>query len=859
MKKNKKLLIPISSGIDICQKKFGDKAFILSNLGKIGYPIVDGFFVSSDILKQIDLNNVSPEFPNNFLINGPFCLRSSPNRKELAGPEAFLYLGLNREKLDELSKKIGKKNSILLYLNHIKDFGIRVFDLEADFFENKILTTLETNQVHSLNNLDIKSLNFLISEFEHYCSTSLGFDFPQDPSKQIHYGFKAMLNEWQSPTSKILRSSLGFIDNDYLGLIIQKMIFKNVKSTDIDLEIQFVDPDTGKEKINGSYQKGGNHYSYPRHFNGNNFKKLLLEKIEIGRPKFNIFSNHFFNKIQKLDKLASNFFEKKLKYQFIITHKYLFLVDANDVDLKTSAIMKLQIDKVKNGIISKQKMITSIDPEMFVQSLHPQINQNSKLDIIGVGLPASPGGISGRIAFKAEEAIKMSSKGIDVVLVRSETSSEDIRGMHASAGVLTLRGGMSSHAAVVARGLGKPCVVGVSDLNINSSLNTIITSAGEILKSGEMITIDGSTGQVSKGNAKMVQPKLSKNFFEILNWASGLGKISVKANADTVKEAVHAKGFKVDGIGLCRTEHMFFEKNSLQIMQKILLSSDKNDKISFISNLSKIQELEFEKIFKIMRFKTVTIRLLDLPVHEFLPNSINELEVLADELKLTFLQVSDLCRQMAEINPMLGKRGVRLGILLPELYKMQVQAIIKASINVYGKNQSKFPPEIMLPMVSTFKEVNWLKNLIDGVLTKLSEGINFKISYKLGVMVETPRAALKAGELSKISSFLSFGTNDLTQMTYGLSRDDSGSFMRNYLEKEIFPEDPFRSLDLDGVGELLKIASKRSRIANPNIKIGICGEHGGDPKSIDFCKKIGLDFVSCSTYRVPIARLAAAK
>ena len=304
---------------------------------------------------------------------------------------------------------------------------------------------------------------------------------------------------------------------------------------------------------------------------------------------------------------------------------------------------------------------------------------------------------------------------------------------------------------------------------------------------------------------------------------------------------------------------MFFEKKSLQIMQKILLSPSDNDKMNAITILSKIQELEFKKIFKIMRGKTVTTRLLDLPVHEFLPNSINELEILADELKMTFLQVSERCKQMAEINPMLGKRGVRLGILLPELYKMQVKAIIKASISVYGKNQKEFPPEIMLPMVSSFKEVNFLKKLIDDVVAEINKEINFPIDYKLGVMVETPRAALKAGELAKISSFLSFGTNDLTQMTYGLSRDDSGSFMRNYLEKEIFPEDPFRSLDLDGVGELLKIASKRSRIANPNIKIGICGEHGGDPKSIDFCKKIGVDFVSCSTYRVPIARLAAAK
>ena len=359
----------------------------------------------------------------------------------------------------------------------------------------------------------------------------------------------------------------------------------------------------------------------------------------------------------------------------------------------------MHMDCVKKGVLSKDQIISKVEPDMFVQSLHPQISQNSGLNIIGVGLPASPGGVSGKVAFRAEEAIRMSSKGMTVILVRSETSSEDIRGMHASAGVLTLRGGMSSHAAVVARGLGKPCVVGVRNLSINSSLNSIITSEGEVLKSGDVVTIDGSNGHVLKGNANMVKPKLPKYFFEILDWASDRGKICIKANADTTKEAQQAKGFKVDGIGLCRTEHMFFEKKSLQIMQKILLSPSDNDKMNAITILSKIQELEFKKMFKIMRGKTVTTRLLDLPVHEFLPNSINELEILADELKMTFLQVSERCKQMAEINPMLGKRGVRLGILLPELYKMQVKAIIKASIRIYGKNQKELPPQIKLHKV----------------------------------------------------------------------------------------------------------------------------------------------------------------
>ena len=859
MKERKKLLIPTSSRIEICQKKFGYRSLVLSNLEKIGFPIVDGYFISADVLEKIDKGKQTPKIPDQFLECGPFCLRSSPNKKELTGPEPFFYLGFTKEKVEKLSNKLSKKLLSLEYLNYIKTFGIRVFELEADFFETKILNTLKRKGFNSLKKLDLKSINLLITEFEEYYRTSLGFDFPEDPSKQIYYGLKTFVNEWQSPTSKIVLNSLGYNNNDYTGAIIQKMIFNSVSSNYIDLEIRFIDEVSGEEKINGKYIKVGTSYNTSKYFEGINFKKLMSEKIEIGRPKFNMFYNPFFKKINKLDKLSSNIYEKKFNYKFLLGSKEIFLVDAKEVKLQTSAFLKLYMDSVKKGVLSKAEMINKIDPEMFVQSLHPQISQNSKLDIIGIGLPASPGGISGRIAFKAEEAIRMSSKGITVVLVRSETSSEDIRGMHASAGVLTLRGGMSSHAAVGARGLGKPCVVGVSNLNINNSLNTITTADGQILRSGEIVTIDGSTGQVSKGIAKMVKPKLSRNFFQILDWASDLGKISVKANADTTKEAEQANGFKVDGIGLCRTEHMFFEKDSLQIMQKILLSHKENDKINFISSLSEMQELEFEKIFKIMRGKTVTIRLLDLPVHEFLPNSINELEILADELKMSFLKLSERCRQMTEINPMLGKRGVRLGILLPDLYKMQVRSIIKASINIYGKTQSEFAPEIMLPMVSSFKEVNLLKNLIDNVIYEISDGNNFKINYKLGVMVETPRAALKAGELAKISSFLSFGTNDLTQMTYGLSRDDSGTFMRDYLQKEIFKVDPFRSLDFEGVGELLKIASKRSRAANPTIKIGICGEHGGDPQSIDFCKKIGLDFVSCSPFRVPIARIASAK
>ncbi len=852
-------VIPISSDLDISQEKFGLRASTLSDLFKLGFPVVSGYVISSDLVRAMIDGDPTPEFPTEFLNCSPLCLRASPRFRDWRGPEAMLYLGLNREKSDTIQEQVGKNTGKFIYLEHVRNFAVKVLDLEPELFDEKLHLALTKENAKSARDLPISVIDDLINEFEEYYSRYLGFEFPQDQKIQIHHALKAFVKKWDSPTSKVLRASLGADPGDSMGLILQKMIFANPETQFGLLNIESINENTGEERISGRFfpTRLGEMNSgmvLKDHFE----KSVTGEEIMSGEP-ISILSDVSIIRINELEQRAYQAFGKKLNFSFLIKGEEFFVIDAKDVELQPSALMRLNTQAVRKKLISKETAVLRTDPEVLIDTLHAQIHKDFDVKVIGLGLPASPGAVSGMIAFRAEEAIQMKSKGATVVLVRSETSSEDIRGMHVSSGVLTLRGGMSSHAAVVARGLGKPCVVGVSDLTMDNSLKALTTKEGLALKTGDFITIDGSNGRVLLGQAKMVQPNFSKDFYQIMSWADELGRISIKANADTPQEATLAKEFNVDGIGLCRTEHMFFESKTLLHMQKMILASNVEDVEEAINALLSIQQGKFEEIFKIMTGLPVTIRLFDLPLHEFLPNSLGELENLANELDTKLIQVSERSKQMSEINPMLGKRGVRLGILFPKLYQMQIKAILNASKTIYGSEQINFAPEIMLPMVSCVEEVYIVRDMIDEVVHAVSMQQGQIVKYKLGVMVETPRAALKSGELAAASSFLSFGTNDLTQMTYGLSRDDSGTFMRDYIEQKIYAEDPFRSLDIDGVGELLRIASERSRKSNPNIELGICGEHGGDPNSIDFCNKIGLDFVSCSPYRVPMAKLGSVR
>ncbi len=523
------------------------------------------------------------------------------------------------------------------------------------------------------------------------------------------------------------------------------------------------------------------------------------------------------------------------------------------------AAVRIAVDLAHAGAITREEALLRIEPRSLIEHLHPQIDPAAPRDVFATGLAASPGAATGRIVFTAEAAQAAAAQDEATILVRLETSPEDIRGMHAARGVLTVRGGMSSHAAVIARGLGLPCVVGAGTLRLDTAARTLTSPDGRLLREGALVTLDGTRGEVLAGAPAMIPPELGGAFSELLDWADATRDLGVRANADTPAEARMARDFGVDGLGLCRTEHMFFDAARLTVMREMILADTDAERQAALDRLLPMQRADFIELFEIMRGLPVTIRLLDPPLHEFLPHEPAEIRALAEAMGLPIAQVIARARELAEVNPMLGMRGVRLGVTMPAIYDMQARAIFEAAIAVNRDAGAPLVPEVMIPLVSAQREVALVKDRVDAIAAAVQREQGALLTYKLGVMVETPRAALRAGDLAACSAFLSFGTNDLTQMTYGLSRDDAGRFMRDYVNRGVFPEDPFHSLDLEGVGELMLIAARRARARNPDVTLGLCGEHGGDPSSVRFCRVAGFDYVSCSPFRVPIARLAAAQ
>lgn len=544
---------------------------------------------------------------------------------------------------------------------------------------------------------------------------------------------------------------------------------------------------------------------------------------------------------------------------FAIRSGQVAILDAHPVRRTARAAVQISVDLAKTGAISRSRALLQVDPRSLIEYLHPQIAPNAHRDVFGAGLAASPGAATGRIVFTAEAAQAAAAQDEPSILVRVETGPEDIRGMHSANGVLTVRGGMTSHAAVIARGIGLPCVVGASDLRLDFAERTLTTPDGRVIRDGALVTLDGTRGEVMAGSVEMIAPELGGSFSELLDWADAVRDLGVRANADTPLDARTAREFRVDGIGLCRTEHMFFDEARISVMREMILADCDSARQAALDRLLPMQREDFVEIFDIMRGLPVTIRLLDPPLHEFLPNAPEEIAEFAEAMGLPIAQVTARARELSEVNPMLGMRGVRLGVTMPAIYDMQARAIFEAAIAVNRDSRAPVVPEVMIPLVSANREVELVKRRIDAIAEDVQREQGSELTYKLGVMVETPRAALRAGDLAATSAFLSFGTNDLTQMTYGLSRDDAGRFMRVYVNQGVFPEDPFHSLDIEGVGELMLMASQRGRAQNPGLSLGLCGEHGGDPSSVRFCKVAGFDYVSCSPFRVPIARLAAAQ
>jgi len=622
----------------------------------------------------------------------------------------------------------------------------------------------------------------------------------------------SMVAAWARPSALILRQASGAPENAGLGLVVHQMILGEVE------HLPGIDPRTGVSL----------HASYP--------------------PE-----------ISTLLQTASDVLGDAATIEVIRDEANLTLIGAFAAKRKPRAEVQVVVDLVEAGILTRDEALLRVNPNSLTEQLHPQIEPDGAVDVIALGIGGSPGAAQGKIVFSAEAAQAADAQGQRAILVRKETSPEDIRGMHSAAGVLTSTGGTSSHAAVIAQGIGVPCVVGASELKIDTAEKRLTLADGSTLTEGDKITLDGADGKVMRGALKLTHSPLSDAFQTLMTWADETRTIGVRANADTLPEAQTAKRFLVDGIGLCRTEHMFYDGNRINVMREMILADTKARRQAALDRLLPMQRANFVELFELMDGAPVTIRLLDPPLHEFLPKGRREIAALAKLMGIRADTLKTRIAGMEEYNPMLGMRGVRLAVTMPEIYEIQARAIFEAAAIASKSTGNPVVPEIMIPLVSAHKEVELVKSRIEAVAADVGQETGRIPQFHLGVMVETPRAALRAADLAGITSFLSFGTNDLTQMTYGLSRDDAGRFMREYVNNGVYPEDPFLTLDVEGVGELLLTAARRGRQANEGITLGLCGEHGGDPASVQFCKIAGFDYVSCSPYRVPVARLAAAQ
>ena len=824
----------ISSTANISGNLHGVRAKCLQRLIRLGLPVPKSVALSIPFVnaiasgERIDLNGIV----TNFGLNPIISVRSSPLIGDWGGPSTILNIGMNRAMEQYYATVLGDKAAKELHLKFIKSYAMEVLRLDDTLFDFDNLTP-ET------------AINAYEQEMDEY--------FPQSIEAQLSEVLKSMSRAWQGTSARLLRVSKGAPDNAGLGLVVQKMVFGLGKAKSGAGVIQFFDPENGRKKEIGRYLS----QSQGRDALEDRKEALFLTKDKRGPSLEEMYPSVFEALIQAGVKCSIGL-KEEMQIEFTLQNGKLFILDAVPAPRNVGAAVEIVTSLVKRGIIDKKEAILRIDPKSLSDLLHNQVIKGSNRTVICKGIAASPGASSGKLVFSSMSAQVLAAKNEKCILVRRETSPEDIRGMHSANGILTERGGNTSHAAVIARGLGLPCVSGVNGIEVDSKNKKFRTSDGRFFLEGDFVTIDGTTGDVLEGEVPLVPAHRGKSFSTLMEWADQFRDIKIRANADTSQDAKVAGSFGAEGIGLCRTEHMFFAEERLTVLREVIFADSPMDRTAALKRLLPMQRNDFSDLFQIMAPLPVCLRLFDPPLHEFLPSTRAGIQQLAEAMNLTFNEVQERIASLSEFNPMLGMRGVRLGITVPEIYQMQARAIFEAIIETRAITGQTIIPEIMIPLVSAKKEVELVKSSMDEVAKYVSEETGEKINYKLGVMVETPRAALQAGDISKNVTFLSFGTNDMTQMTYGLSRDDAGRFMSQYVSQEVFEEDPFHILDKEGVGELLKLACTRGRGANQNLILSVCGEHGGNPESIEFCRKLGMDYVSCSPYRVPVARLAAA-
>ena len=857
----------------------GGKGANLVEMGKLGLPVPPGFTITtkvcdlfynnkkklnSKITKEIkkEIKIIEKQSAKKFgdLKNPLLVSVRSGARVSMPGMmDTILNLGLN----DKTVLALGKKTSNMRfakdsYRRFIQMYSSVVLGIESYRFEELIENYKLTKGVLLDTELDEKDLDGLIHDFKNVIKSKTKKDFPQNVFDQLLGAISSVFLSWESNRAKVYRRLHQIPSNWGTAVNVQSMVFGNMGNNSATGVVFTRSPSDGKNEIYGEYlinaqgedvvagTRTPQYLTKKASKNSSSKEKSMEESM----PKV-------FFQLKKILKILEKHYKDMQDVEFTVENKKLWMLQTRSGKRTAKSAVKIAIDMVKEKLISKKQAVLRIDANSLDTLLHPTLDESSEINVIAKGLPASPGAASGKVVFSSEEAERLNNMMQDTILVRVETSPEDIHGMHAAKGILTSRGGMTSHAAVVARGMGRPCVSGSSDIEINYNDKTFRT-AKLTVKEGDVITIDGSTGRIISGKVPTIKPEISGDFSKLMSWADQYRKLKIRTNSETPIDSKTARDFGAEGIGLCRTEHMFFDEERISSVREMILSKTREDRGKALSKLLPHQKKDFIDIFKIMNGLPVTVRLLDPPLHEFLPKSENDISDVAKSLDLPIKELKGRINELHEHNPMLGHRGCRLGISFPEIYEMQCRAIFEALVECKKKKIKSILPEIMIPLVSTEAEIKIMKDLVINVAKQVQDENKEKIEFLVGTMIELPRAAIKAKDIAKHAEFFSFGTNDLTQTTFGISRDDSGKFLNDYIENKIFDVDPFISID-DGVGDLIEIAAKKGRKHNKKIKLGICGEHGGDPKSIHFCSKTGLDYVSCSPYRVPVARLAAAQ
>ncbi|MGB8430261.1 MAG: pyruvate, phosphate dikinase [Pseudolabrys sp.] len=858
----------------------GGKGAGLAEMANLGLPVPPGFTITTDVCTYYYGHN--KEYPKDLraqvekalaqvgrITGRTFGDKSNPllvsvrsgARASMPGMmDTVLNLGLNDETVEALAKKSGDRRFAYdSYRRFITMYSDVVLGVGHEHFE-ELLDHHKERQGYSLDtDLSADDWAELVVRYKKRVKDELRQDFPQNPHQQLWGAIGAVFGSWMNQRAITYRKLHNIPENWGTAVNVQAMVFGNMGDTSATGVAFTRNPSTGEKKLYGEFlinAQGEDVVAGIR--TPQEISETARKEAGSDKPSMEYTLPKAYGELKRIYNVLERHYRDMQDLEFTVEQGKLWMLQTRSGKRTAKAALRIAVELANEGLISRSDAVLRVDPLSLDQLLHPTIDPRAHRRVIATGLPASPGAASGEIVFSSDEAAQLKSDGKKVVLVRVETSPEDIHGMHAAEGILTTRGGMTSHAAVVARGMGKPCVSGAGSLRVDYATGTM-SAGGKTFKKGDHITVDGSTGQVLAGKVDMIEPQLSGEFSTLIGWADKVRRLGVRANADTPTDAKAAVRFGAEGIGLCRTEHMFFEEGRIQAVREMILADDEKSRRSAIAKLLPMQRADFVELFEIMAGRPVTIRLLDPPLHEFLPHGEKEVAEVAAAMRTDPKKLAARANELSEFNPMLGFRGCRIAIVYPEIAEMQARAIFEAALEVGKRTGKPVVPEVMVPLIATKAEFDLVKARIDAMAEAVTKEKGTKVGYQVGTMIELPRASLMAGEIAQSAEFFSFGTNDLTQTTFGISRDDAASFLGVYTARGILPADPFISIDQQGVGELVKIGVERGRKVRPKLKVGICGEHGGDPASVAFCHETNLDYVSCSPFRVPIARLAAAQ